>query len=426
MSVPADEDVSPGGGLPPSARLALVWSNFGPYHHARASALQELARPVRVFPIQLGSESTAYDWSRAPGACAGLETLFPGRATESLSPARVFLRARRCFRRQAIDFCFLPSYAPGSSFAAFAAAKSLGLRNVMMNESHAGTARAEGWRLCLKRLLVKSFDTALVGGTPQVRYFASLGMPPEKIFPGYDCVDNEYFGSQSAHWRQDAQAARSRYALPDHYFLSLGRLVKKKNLGALMGAYGAFLARRPQAQQHLVIVGSGEEGDRLRQQAASQGLPVHEKRDAPYLSAPPHAAAPGVHFYGSRTVQENPIFYALADAFVLPSLYEEWGLVVNEAMACGLPVIVSKTAGCAEDLVAPEKNGLLFDPESEAGLADCLDRLSADPQAMRMMGRNSAELIRRWDCANFAHNALRAVRAASVGPTWSLSEAPHR
>jgi glycosyltransferase involved in cell wall biosynthesis len=411
MSVPADPHAAPRRGLPPSARIGLLWSSFGPYHYARASALQELARPVRVFPIQLGSESTIYGWSRAPGACAGLETLFPGRAAESLPAARIFLRARRCFRRLAIDVCFLPSYAPAGSFAAFAAAKSLGLRTVMMNESHAGTAHAQGWRLSLKRLLVRGFDAALVGGAPQVRYFASLGIPAEKIFTGYDCVDNAYFGSQSARWRQEAQAARGRYALPDHYFLSLGRLVKKKNLGALMRAYGAFLARRPQAQQHLVIVGSGEEGDRLRHEAASQGLPVHERRDAPYPSAPPHAAGPGVHFYGSRTVEENPIFYALADAFVLPSLYEEWGLVVNEAMACGLPVIVSKTAGCAEDLVVPGTNGLLFDPSNEAGLASCLERLADHPPTRSVMGRNSLERVRLWDCGNFARNALQAVGA---------------
>ena len=162
-----------------------------------------------------------------------------------------------------------------------------------------------------------------------------------------------------------------------------------------------------------------------------------------------------VYFYGFRQIEENPVFYALAEAFVLPSLKEEWGLVVNEAMACSLPVIVSRTAGCAEDLLpgseswqcsvgsvqsGEEKktddcrlmagdsleercNGFVFDPESVDALSEALRRI-ADPLNPKRstlnaaaMGRRSREIVERFSCEHFAQQALRAAEAAGARAT---------
>jgi glycosyltransferase involved in cell wall biosynthesis len=162
-----------------------------------------------------------------------------------------------------------------------------------------------------------------------------------------------------------------------------------------------------------------------------------------------------VFFYGFRQIEDNAVFYALAEAFVLPSLKEEWGLVVNEAMAAGLPVIVSRTAGCAEDLL-PEatasrrmehgawsmesgenagslnaqpssinsleerSNGFVFDPSSVDALSEALRRI-ADPLNPKRstlnaaaMGRRSREIVAKFSCENFAKQAMSAAEAASA------------
>jgi glycosyltransferase involved in cell wall biosynthesis len=171
-----------------------------------------------------------------------------------------------------------------------------------------------------------------------------------------------------------------------------------------------------------------------------------------------------VYFYGFRQIEENAVFYALAEAFVLPSLKEEWGLVVNEAMACSLPVIVSRTAGCAEDLLpgseswqcsvgsiqfGEEKttddrkpltddsleersNGFAFDPRSSDALSEALRRIAdcgtADGGAesarrplgkpaatlKAVMGQRSREIVAKFSCENFARQALRAAEEASA------------
>lgn len=75
----------------------------------------------------------------------------------------------------------------------------------MMNESHAGTELATGWKRWIKRQIVKRFDAALVGGEPHKRHFASLGIPADKIFTGYDAVDNDFFASRAADIRAEAK-----------------------------------------------------------------------------------------------------------------------------------------------------------------------------------------------------------------------------
>jgi len=309
---------------------------------------------------------------------------------------------------------------------------------------------------------------------------------------------------------------RKTYGLPERYFLSLGRMVEKKNLSTLVEAYVRFA--RVSVEKHgagrmesgvrssfaqndygvtrgeaaggedphaggqaaaaikaencklktehcppgLVFVGSGELEGALKEQARVLGLTVidrtkwkaGESSEASHsLPAISHKENCGtVFFYGFRQIEENPVFYSLAEAFVLPSLKEEWGLVVNEAMACSLPVIVSRTAGCAEDLLPGSEswqcsvgsirsgenadagdckletenslerrsNGFVFDPKSSDALSEALRRIAdpLNPQRSTLnaaaMGRRSREIVERFSCENFARQALRAAEAASA------------
>jgi glycosyltransferase involved in cell wall biosynthesis len=186
------------------------------------------------------------------------------------------------------------------------------------------------------------------------------------------------------------------------------------------------------------MVGSGEEDARLRSLCQTLRLPIYDKLTAgtDARKARTRDVPPGVHFYGFRQIEENPVFYSLAEAFVLPSLREEWGLVVNEAMASGLPVLVSETAGCAEDLLKPHfpdlppnpalanfeskptaglrarQNGFVFDPNSHASLAQALLMLAADPALRVAMGKASQVIVHSFSCEAFAHNAFRAAEVS--------------
>jgi glycosyltransferase involved in cell wall biosynthesis len=420
-----------------SKSLGVLWVQYGPYHSARFTALKRQAGSARVHALEFSNQTSVYAWNRSD-VPQDLITLCPGTAAEELPFLRVFRQARRTFAELKLDVCFLPSYAPRQPLAALLAAKSLGIRTVMMNESHAGTARSKGLATTVKRRLVGLFDTAFVGGHPQKRYIESLGLPENKIFIGYDAVDNDFFARTSDEVRSRQRELREQHGLPEHYFLSLGRFVAKKNLATLIRSYRKLLDSRPTSHTHLVMVGSGEGETELRALCGELRLPAYDKTKPEIGNRKSEIGnePPGVHFYGFRQVSENPVFYALADAFVLASLYEEWGLVVNEAMACGLPVVVSETAGCAEDLlvrgsvaVPPgmsadlqmrlarmtgniRQNGFLVNPQSVQSLADALIILEAAPQVRENMGKASQRIVECFSCENFAVNALLAAQAA--------------
>jgi 1,2-diacylglycerol 3-alpha-glucosyltransferase len=395
--------------------ILLVWGNWGPYHYARLEGFRRVAEPrgFSVEGLQLFSRSGTYDWE-APPKNIQVHRLDIGDNETRFHPARMARHALPLLMRMRPAVTFVPSYWHWSLFIN-AASRMAGSRVVMMNESHAGTEKARGMKRRLKREIVRRFDAAFVGGSPHRRHFAQLGLPESRIFTGYDAVDNQRFAAAAALARKHPGATRQRLRLPNRYFLSLGRMVDKKNLAVLVEAYARWAASASQPRQHLVFVGSGDDEPGLRHACLSLGLPVVDQtRDG---DGPPwNPAAPAVHFYGHRSIEENPSFYGLADAFILPSRVEEWGLVVNEAMACGLPIIVSRSAGCAEDLVRHGDNGFIIDPSNPRELAARLADLADHDHQREVMGRRSAERIQGWDLDNFGRNALLAACAA-LGPS---------
>lgn len=382
-------------------KIAICFSQFGPYHHARVWALSKHAPDLQIYPVQIAAISKTYAWNVDNSSSEPL-TLCSG-AEEEATFGAVFRAAMNFWRRERIQAAFLPSYSPASSLALLISARLCGVRCIMMNESHAGTERARGWKKAIKKFLVSLFHGAIVGGSPHKRYFEGLGMSSESLVTGYDAIDNAYFAEGAREARMKSEVLRRELKLPGQYLLSLGRMVEKKNLVTLVEAFGLFRRMTPESELKLVFVGSGDCQAKLVSCCKQLGL-RHT------VDPVKHNGSADVLFYGFRQIEENPAFYALADAFVLPSLYEEWGLVVNEAMACGLPILISMTVGSAEDLVVPGLNGYHFKPTSVDELAQCIKAIADDPASRLLMGEASLQRIQDWGCENFAKNAVMVLR----------------
>jgi len=141
---------------------------------------------------------------------------------------------------------------------------------------------------------------------------------------------------------------------------------------------------------------------------------------------------------GFKQYDELSAYYGLANVFVHASTTEQWGLVVNEAMVAGLPVIVSNRCGCAPDLVEEGRNGFTFDPYNVDELARLMLKVSRMTENEReAMGRRSREIIKHWTPQTFAENLMKAVETALVAPQpkealvdkallWALIHRPPR
>lgn len=376
--------------------VALVFSRFGPYHLARiraaAAALAETGHSLAAISIA-GSDRT-YAWNRveSPEGCR-THLLFPDAVYEGLSEAAIEWRLTECLRAIQPAAVALPGWAFAEARAGLRWCGANKAGAVLMSESSYGDHYRLWPREILKKWMVGKFHAALVGGSRHADYAMRLGIPRAAIFNGYDAVDNEYFSTGADRVRASAANVRAQHRLPEHYLLSSSRFISKKNIDGLLRGYARYRATTQDARD-LVLCGDGEQGERLKALARKLGVDAH------------------VHWPGFVQYPDLPAYYGLADAFILASTIEPWGLVVNEAMASGLPVLVSNRCGSAPDLVVEGETGFTFDPDDPEAIAAAIRKIPADVAGRVAMGTRARARIDKWSPRHFGLGLLEASRMA--------------
>lgn len=392
-------------------KVALVWDKWGPYHFARYKGFVKYFGKENSVGLGIAGNSNTYQWEEFPfnKDDYNFKVLFPNDFAEKINVFQLVIKFIIFLRREKIQIIFLPSYWPLTPFVLLVVSKLMNCKCIMMNESHAGTEKAHGWKLKIKIFLVKLFDGALVGGKPQIDYFTSLGMNPEFILNGYDVVDNDYYYQKSIQLKENNY---SPLKLPNRFILNLGRMVPKKNLKILIRAYNVLKLHYQNdiigLFPSLVLVGSGDEFVGLQDLCHNLGLTFRNSNDCNFEDN-----LPCVYFYGFRQIDENPVFFSRADVFVLPSLYEEWGLVVNESLASQTPVIVSNQAGCSYDLVSDGVNGYKFNPKDCNDLAQKIILVLNNIANSDTMRIDAYKSIKKWSCDLFGQNSKLIVNKIS-------------
>lgn len=382
--------------MPARCRVAVIWIDWYAYHVAR---FEGLARTPELRGAVAGIEMVG-----GIGVHAGLkfreelpaglpvETLMPDQSWGEAGQLRLARAVWQALDRLHPEVVLVPGYYTLPAVAAAVWARVHGRTGVLMTESTAADHQRSPWKERLKGWLIRGlFRWAVAGGVAHVRYLRQLGFPADRIARFYDVVDNERFRTEAAELRRAGSPAEA--GLPaTPYFLYVGRLAPEKNVEALLRAWLGY--REAGGAWPLVLVGDGPSAAGLRAEVAASRFGGE------------------VHFAGLRGSRELPPFYAFAGCFVLPSTREPWGLVVNEAMASGLPVIVSDRCGCAKDLVVQGRNGLTFDPAVERELGDCLHLLSGfSAEKLAAMRTESLERIAGYSPANFGLEIARIARS---------------
>jgi 1,2-diacylglycerol 3-alpha-glucosyltransferase len=270
-------------------------------------------------------------------------------------------------------------------------------------------------------------------------------MPKAYVAMGYNAVDNEFFSQKrnkkefsafSFQFSGDIESTGTSTPC----FLASNRFVERKNLKGLIRAYAKYVEsfqgtafcfqESSGVVWPLVLLGDGELRVELEALCGELGIKVFSfqglvfsrekegqnlKLNSYKLKTPVEGGL--VVFAGFRQVEELPFFYGGAGAFIHAALSEPWGLVINEAMASGLPILSSKNVGAAEELVHHGVNGFTFDPENIEELAGLLMKMSQMRQEDReAMGEASRRLIADWGPERFALGAQEAARAAMSAP----------
>lgn len=366
--------------------------------------LNAFARRLPATVLELSGADETYAWEAVRGPVAfERATLFSGVDSRTIAPKKVARRIQDALSRFNPSVVAIPGWSYTEAIAAVQWCAATKTPSILLSDSTAWDERRQGWKEWIKSRIVSLHSAGFVAGSPHADYLAALGMDPARITLGYDVIDNDYFSRGADEARNSGAVLRAKHHLPAHYFLVSGRFVEKKNLATIVTAYARYRGLASGANEmpwDLVILGDGPLRPQLLEQITELNL------DA------------GVHLPGFKQYPELPEFYGLAGAFIHASTTEQWGLVVNEAMASGLPVLVSNRCGCAQDLVRENHNGFAFDPLNVDELARRMKQVASPElsQDARAMGAASREIIARWGLERFTAGLATAAETALSTP----------
>jgi glycosyltransferase involved in cell wall biosynthesis len=377
-------------------RVGITFDNLGPYHVAR---IRGAADHVDVVAVEVAARSTDYSWDR-PELPGGLErVVLTERPEDRRDSGRLAALIERKVAPLGLDAIAVPGWSSLASLRLTHWATRRRIPVIGMSDSNAWNQRRKPAAEAIKRGIVAHYAAGMGMSTSHADYLVALGMPRDAVFFGYDAVDNDYFDSTARAVRAAPfLPARVAAILPEAargaYFLVPNRFIEVKNLPRLLRAYAAFRAGRRDdpADWPMVLVGDGDERPAIEALRAELGLERH------------------LHMPGFAQYGELPDYYGTAGALVQASLSDTWGLVMNEAMASGLPVAVSERCGCAEVLVRDGVNGVVFDPFSQEAITAALQRIAAADLAA--MGEESRAIIADWGPDRFGSGIAEAARLA--------------
>jgi glycosyltransferase involved in cell wall biosynthesis len=302
------------------------------------------------------------------------------------------------------DACIVNGWYLKSYVQAIRACWRAGIHVLVRGDSHLKTPRSRA-KAAIKylpyRWFLKRIDAHLYVGAANRAYLRSYGVPADRLFFAPHFVDNAFFGAGAQRARADGTAARLRaewgVGAGERVMLFAGKFIEKKRPQDFIDAIADRHRQQPGSIRG-VLVGGGPLRTSLEAQAAAMSAPVH--------------------FAGFKNQSELPACYSAADALVLPSDGgETWGLVVNEALACGVPAIVSDQVGCADDLIRTGETGFVFPCGDVAQLSDrmsaIVDLLGADESRLR----NAARVRVQAYTADAAAVAVLQALDVTVGPS---------
>lgn len=301
-------------------------------------------------------------------------------------------------RRGAFDVLWIHGYARAYHLKAMVMARLLGIRVLIRDEatliSKRRTWRNHLFKWGLMLALRGLCDEFLAIGSLNRAYYRFYGVPDERIVTVPYVVDNDFFRQRATTARAERPALRQSLGLEDGspVILFAAKMEPRKRPDHVLDAYARFCRSTPGPHPYLLLAGDGVLRASLEHRVADEGLSR-------------------VRFLGFQNQGRLPALFDLADVFVLPSVFEPWGLVVNEAMSAGTAVIISDAVGCGPDLVKEGVNGFVVPADDTDALVRALESVVAggDPAVVRAMGQASQAIINAWGIEAAVQGLRRAL-----------------
>ena len=369
-------------------KVVITHTDLRIYWPSRILALQQAleSRGDELYTVEIAGAGSPYAFSGNGGSALirNWTCLFPETRMEDLPAARASRLLRAKLDELNPDVIMAGSIAYPSGATAVRWAKAHHRSVIIFDDIRPEDVPRNPMINYIKKLIYEQVDAILCPASAWTDAFLHWNFRSEQLFFGVDVVDNVFWGTRDP--------AENMHGWSDPFFLAVGRLIPAKNFFFLLQVYEQYQASMTYRDPlPLIIVGDGPQREMMENY-------IREKK------------LKQVYIFPFADPKQLRAFYHHAAALVLPSKAETWGLVVNEAMAAGLPVLVSKACGCASVLVREEINGYTFSPDKPHQLLDLLVSFTEKPPAERVaMGKASRQIIQPWGLDQFVKGSLRAI-----------------
>ena len=363
-------------------KILIVLRNIGPYHQSRFESL--VNANLKVYAFETRPESKEYLWSSSNSFKYQVikfpKSIYP---EKDISNKEIDFFYKKNISQIKPDAIVSVGWADRSYQRLLIFANSKKIPCIIVSDSIIKTEKSKKrffFKEILKKIILRGYSSAFVAGKESKEYLIKLGFEKEKIFYPWDVVDNIFFE------KMNTKLKKSEYK----YFLCVSRFLERKNLFNLIKSFSNY--QKEGGIWGLKIIGSGNLYLKLKKYA--ENITNNEK----------------IEIINWLQISELVDYYKNASGFILPSHFDNWGLVVNEAISSGLPCIVSQNCGCAVDLIKNNESGFVFDPNKNFELQNYMkkvENLTKDEQfKMVSLARTN---LKNYDLDIFSKNFKKAI-----------------
>lgn len=376
--------------------VAICFQQFAPYHVDRIAAAHDvLGEKMRVVGIEYSDRSTTYAWERANSHGFERITLFPAKDWEKISQRQRLRALLSCLIRIKAKHVFLINYHLMDTFLAAVALRLLGKSPYIMMASKYSDKDRFVWKEVVKKWLFTPYVGGITSGGLHSKYLEFLGVRTRNFRTGLDTLSIDRVRTCSG-----SEPAPSGHEYHRRHFTIVARMVPEKDIPTALHAYARYrdlCEERGVAARDLVLCGDGPERGPIERIVREQNIP-------------------SVIFYGFANEKEVCEALGSTLSLILPSVSEPWGLVINEAVAMGVPILCSNACGAVDELVHVGVNGFSFAPGEVEGLANLMFMMSSNEQEWRRLSLGSLYVAPQADSARFADAVASVVQARTRVP----------
>ena len=371
--------------------MLFLWESFGPHHIDRVrGCAAHFSGRYEVLGVEIATFDANYEWRGSVGTDRFVKIiLFPNSVRQKISHVRCFLRIVATCLRLRSKYLFFCNFNEPAVFASALALRLLGRRLILMTDSKFDDKPRYLLKELVKSVFYWPYNAALAAGHRSKGYLTFFGFHEDRVIIGYDTVSVDRVRSMAG-----VKPAPGGMPHRDRHFTIVARFLPKKNLSLALDAYAHYSGEHPGTPRELHICGSGELEPMLREQADRLGLT-------------------GVRFLGYQPEREVARLLGSSLALILPSVEEQHGLVINEAIALGVPVLVSDNCGARDLLVRTGVNGYMFEPDNAVGLAHLMYRLDHDAEEWARLADGNRQFTDLADTKLFVTAVERSIESLS-------------